>query len=250
MADNNARKNWILIRGLARSEFHWKNFAAEMKSALGCDSVRTVELPGNGKLHNERTPSDIMSVLQEFRKQAEISGTGPVGLLGVSLGGVLATAWTQNFPQEVSHLVIINSSSPQNPFYDRLFPRHYRKILKLLMFPNAARSEKFILSVTSNNRNKWEPQASENIEYLKKYPVSAANFLRQLKLASQVDFLKFPEAKKLVLASRHDRLVSSRCSEVIADIWNCPIEFHQSAGHDLPMDDANWIFEKIKSFTK
>lgn len=244
-----APKNWILIRGLARSEFHWKNFAVEMKAALGCDSVRTVELPGNGRLYNERTPSDIQAVLQEFRQQAEISGAEPAGLLGVSLGGVLATAWAQSYPAEVSHLVIINSSSPQNPFYDRLFPRHYRKILKMLIFPKAARSEKFILSVTSNNRNKWEPQVSDNIAYLKKYPVSAANFLRQLKLASQVDFLNIPEAAKLILASRHDRLVSSRCSEVIADIWDMPLEFHESAGHDLPLDDAEWIFEKIKGFT-
>lgn len=239
-------KNWVLLRGLMRSQFHWKNFAELLKIKLQLESVQSVELPGNGFLCHEKTPIDIFQVITQLRSQLNVSGKQPIGIIGISLGGMLATQWAQLYPQEVSHIVLINSSSSLSPFYKRLLPQNYPALIKNLILSRDAQLEKFILSTTSNNRNKWESQAQENINFLMKFPLSGLNFFRQLKLATQVDFSKKPEANKLILASKADRLVSYTCSERIAKLWNCDILYHETAGHDLPLDDADWVIEKIR----
>jgi len=67
-----------------------------------------------------------------------------------------------------------------------------------------------------------------------------------MKVASLTDFKKIPDQKKLILTSKADRLVSYKCSEQISKLWNCPVHYHQEAGHDLPLDDAAWVIERIK----
>lgn len=49
----------------------------------------------------------------------------------------------------------------------------------------------------------------------------------------------------LVLNSRSDRLVSHLCSEAIARRLNLPLRVHATAGHDLPLDDPQWVAEQI-----
>lgn len=242
-----APKRWILIRGLSRSRFHWKNFGIKLKSKLDCKVVESPEIYGNGYFHREPTPNNIALAVSQLRAQLKEPIGEPVGIIGISLGGVLATYWAQKFPQEVSHLVIINSSSGLSPFYKRLIPRNYYRLIQHLISPQPEQLEKLILSTTSNNRNIWEAQVTENIEFLKVHPVSAKNFLRQLDLATQVDFTEVPVAHKLVLTSKADRLVSAECSEIIAKQWSCEIQLHEKAGHDLSMDDANWVIDKIKN---
>jgi pimeloyl-[acyl-carrier protein] methyl ester esterase len=89
----------------------------------------------------------------------------------------------------------------------------------------------------------------ENINYLKQNPIKSANFARQLLLSTQANFKNIPKCPKLILCSKADRLVHYTCSEDIAKTWNCQIEHHNQAGHDLPLDDTNWIINQIKNQT-
>lgn len=245
MSPNPFPKNWILLRGLIRSKFHWKKFADEFKSSLQLDQVVQVELPGNGFLHEQSTPPSVEKAIQALENQLP-KFTEPVGVLGISLGGMLGTAWAQRQPQKFSHLVLINSSSAESPFYHRLIPENYFNVLCSLLIKNPARTENFILGITSNEKSIWQKQLAANIDFLKEHPISTTNFLSQLKLASQVNFKNIPEVKKLVLTSKADRLVSYKCSEKIANLWSCPVRYHQTAGHDLPLDDAAWVIQSIK----
>jgi pimeloyl-ACP methyl ester carboxylesterase len=49
----------------------------------------------------------------------------------------------------------------------------------------------------------------------------------------------------LVLASLGDRLVSPGCSRRIASRWALPIRLHPTAGHDLPLDDPEWVVQQV-----
>ena len=49
----------------------------------------------------------------------------------------------------------------------------------------------------------------------------------------------------LLLASLGDRLVSPRCSERIARAWNAPLRMRPDAGHDLPLDDPDWVLGQL-----
>lgn len=241
-------KKWILLRGLVRSQFHWKNFGETLKERLQLDEVQTLELPGNGFLSQKTTPTDILETIAQLRSQLNFDRGPSFGIIGISLGGMLATQWALSFPREVSHLVLINSSSSLSPYYERMRPQNYLSLVKQLIFYSPARMEKFILSTTSNNLNKWNPQLQDNIEFLKQHPANFINFFNQLQLANQTDFSQVPRARKLILTSKADRLVSYKCSELIAKIWSCDIFYHETAGHDLPLDDPDWVISQIKIF--
>lgn len=236
---------WVLIRGLVRSRKHWNDFPKNLQNFLNT-SVDCVELSGNGFLSEQKTPTDIKTAVDSLREQANL--TEPVGLLGISLGGMLAVKWAQLYPQEVSRLVLINSSSDLSSFYQRLFPHNYAGIIKMLLQHNPEATERFILSVSSNEPAKWQPLVTGNTEFHREHPVTASNFIRQLLLTSQVDFSQVPHCPKLILASSTDRLVNPVCSSQIAKKWNCKIQHHPTAGHDLPLDDELWVLNQIKDF--
>ncbi|MGZ6417556.1 MAG: alpha/beta fold hydrolase [Pseudobdellovibrio sp.] len=231
-----------------RGRFHWKGFETEFRKQLQLENVQCVELLGNGYLNNEATPARIEDAIQDFKKQVDIESSQPMGILGISLGGMLATKWAQLEPETFSHLTVINSSSSLSPFYHRLIPKNYPGILKVLFKNNADYNEKFIFDVTSNFPEKWRPYLDENIAFSKKHPLQAKNFMAQLLLASQINFKDNLKCKTMVLASRKDRLVSVACSEAIAKAWQCPIHYHESAGHDLTLDDTQWIIDQVKKF--
>lgn len=242
---NTKPKRWILVRGLVRSRKHWNSFPENLESVLGA-KVDCVELPGNGFLSSEITPARIGDAIQSLRGQCK--GESPFGLLGISLGGMLSVKWAQLFPNEVSHLILINTSSSLSPFYHRLRPKNYAGIVKILLAGNPSAIEEFILSVSSNDEKKWRPLLEANTRFQTEHPIRNGNFLRQLQLTAQVDFLEQPTCKKLILASENDQLVSPACSKLIAQEWQVPIKLHPTAGHDLPLDDENWVIDQIRTF--
>ncbi len=237
-------KRWVLVRGLIRSKFHWGDFAEKFKISTNSESVECVELAGNGYLNHESTPERIEDAILQFKNQINPI-IAPVGIIGISLGGMLAAKWAELYPNDVSHLVLINTSSNLSPFHARLRPQHYASIITNLALKDPAEMEKFILGATSNEKEKWLVILKDCIEFQKEHPVTLTNFIKQLKLTSQVDFGNIAHCKKLILASQKDRLVNYKCSEIIAEAIGSPIRYHPSAGHDLPLDDAAWVIEQI-----
>jgi pimeloyl-ACP methyl ester carboxylesterase len=49
----------------------------------------------------------------------------------------------------------------------------------------------------------------------------------------------------LLLCSRGDRLVHPDCSRALARRWQCALAEHPDAGHDLALDDADWVVARI-----
>jgi predicted alpha/beta hydrolase family esterase len=76
--------------------------------------------------------------------------------------------------------------------------------------------------------------------------VSRANALRQLFAAARFRAcVAKPLTPTLVLASVLDHLVSVECSRALASAWQCTLSLHPSAGHDLPLDDGQWVIAKV-----
>jgi hypothetical protein len=40
-------------------------------------------------------------------------------------------------------------------------------------------------------------------------------------------------------------LVSPECSKKLAKHWGLPVLWHDRAGHDLPLDDPDWLVAQI-----
>ncbi len=240
-------ERWIFVRGLTRSKFHWLGFDEKFKAELNLTSVECVEIPGNGFLAKEKSYASLPKTIEYLRSKVDFS-TGPVGLLGISMGGMIAAEWAAKYPEEIQQLVLINSSSSASPFYHRLIPKNYFRLIKNLVFMNPESLENFVMQATSNDPTKWKPQLNKLINFKKENAVSLGNFWKQLNLSREAHLESKPIKHVLILASEKDRLVSYQCSRTLSAKWSCDLNLHPSAGHDLTLDDPDWVIQQVKQW--
>ena len=242
-------KTWILLRGLTRESGHWGGFVAQFQAAQPASQVIALDLPGNGGLHRQRSPADVEAMVAHCRAAlAQRQITGPVHILAMSLGAMVAVAWAVAYPQEVAAQVLLNTSlRPFSPFYQRLRPHNYALLLRLaLLGGSAERWERSILRITSNGDHtevlpRW-------IALRQQRPVSRANAVRQLLAAARYQAPTHPPpVPTLLLASAQDQLVSVACSRSLAQHWQCALQVHPTAGHDLPLDAGAWVVQQIST---
>lgn len=243
---------WILLRGLMRETRHWGDFPARLQAALPHDRVLAIDLPGNGTLHHETSPLQVAEMVQCCRRQLAQRGlSGPYGLVALSLGGMVATAWADSQPGEISRAVLINTSmKPFSPFYRRLRPQNYPSLFwHGLQASHGRQFEQLLLRLTSSRA---DPTVLPHwLAWRAQHPVSRSNALRQLLAAARFRApLQKPSPPLLVLAGNADRLVDHRCSLALARGWQTALAVHPWAGHDLPLDDANWVAEQIGNWVK
>jgi pimeloyl-ACP methyl ester carboxylesterase len=242
---------WLLLRGLTRESRHWGDFPEIFKAVCPDAEVLCLDLPGNGVLYRQDSPADVLAMAEHCRAQLRQRGiAGPVHLLAMSLGAMVAVAWAARHPGEIAGAVLINTSlRPFSPFYQRLRPRSYGRLLRFL-WPgdSAAVAESCILRLTSNQASAPATVAAW-AAYRRQQPVALANALRQLLAAIRYRApASAPAIPLLLLTSRGDQLVDPDCSRRLARLWQTAFAEHPSAGHDIPLDDGPWVAEQIRSW--
>lgn len=251
---------WVLLRGLMREARHWGEFPAlfarQMQQGEAGQhqpiTVITPDFAGNGSRNGEPSAATVPQMATQLRSHLQQQGHAPpYYILALSLGAMAGVAWASQYPDDVAGLVLMNTSlQPFNPFRHRLRPHNYPALLGLLLADQRAR-EQTILRITSNLANdahcacvlqSWQQYATQN-------PVSRRNIVRQLLAAMRYRArAQAPPVPLLMLASSQDRLVSVECSCKIAALWQCPLRLHESAGHDLPLDDGAWVVRQIREW--
>lgn len=241
---------WIFLRGLTRESRHWGGFVEEFRSVFPGQTIVPIDFAGNGLQNHRTSPSRVQDMVEDCRAQlAQRNISGPCHVLAMSLGAMVAVAWAQSYPQEVAAQVLINTSMrPFNPFYQRLQPANYATLLRLaLSRATPAAWERAILRMTSNRGDttvlpRWVQLHDDN-------PVSVSNALCQLFAAARFKARPVrPATPTLLLASAQDHLVSVACSRSLAQHWQCPLQIHPDAGHDLPLDDGLWAANQVSQW--
>jgi pimeloyl-ACP methyl ester carboxylesterase len=239
---------WILLRGLTRESRHWGRFPAQLGDAIAPAHIVAFDLPGNGTLCSQTSPATVEELADACRAQVRAMRLeAPYFLLGLSLGGMVATAWAARFPAEVRGCVLINTSMrPFAPLRWRLRAANYAAIGRLLLLYDPVASERLVLRMTSRMHLADEVVLRDWIALRRERRVSRANALRQLIAAARFRApAQRPSKPVLVLASTRDALVDVRCSRTLACAWQCDFAEHPEAGHDLPLDDARWVVEQV-----
>jgi pimeloyl-ACP methyl ester carboxylesterase len=239
----------VLLRGLTREAAHWGALVPLLAQALPQDRILTLDLPGNGCLHAQASPWSVPAMAQACRNALAAQGVrGPVYLLAMSLGAMVATAWAHSAPAEVAGCVLINTSMrPFSPVHHRMQPHNWPTLARLLLWPHTPlHIERAVLRMTSNHPAAHADVLPTWVLARQQRPVRAANVLRQLAAAARYRAPPTaPLVPTLLLASTHDRLVRSQCSRAMAQAWHCPLVEHPGAGHDLPLDDPQWVVEQV-----
>lgn len=239
----------LLLRGLSREQRHWGQLPQQLALQL-TNPILAFDYAGCGELYQQHSAADIALLRQSVRQQLQQSSafTGKVHLVALSLGGMLALDWALQYPQEVASVVLINSSArPLSPFYQRLRWRNYPALLALPWLSLPWR-EQLILQLTTHKARR-DPQLVKCwIGYQQQQPVSRANMLRQLWAAARFRLSAAPVCPSLVLSSAADNLVNPGCSLALAGYLGAEHQQHSWAGHDIALDDPDWLAVQIAGF--
>ncbi len=244
-----AKNNWIFLRGLTRANIHWGDFKKKIQQQHPAAQIEFLEIPGNGMLHDQLTPVNAGEVVAHLREKSQICRSGEsFNLCGISLGGMVALKWAELYPEDVNSISLINCSLRQySTFHQRLNPKHYKKIILALIMASPSEQEKIILKITSNRFVKNSHYLDEFSLFANAHPVTKSNFIRQLVLASLIRIDHVPLMPLKIICSSNDRLVDVKCSKNIHHNLGGKIFIHATAGHDLPLDEPDWLCEILLS---
>ncbi|NOT10474.1 MAG: alpha/beta hydrolase [Methylococcaceae bacterium] len=244
-----AGQHWILLRGLARESGHWGDFIPVLQSKFPEAQLTLLNLPGTGEFNGETGPRSIEAITEQARLGALAKGylQKPVMLLALSLGGMVAWQWMQRYPDDICGCVLINTSFANlSPFYQRLRWQSYPGFIALLLMRDLHKRESAIIQLVSN-QPAINPQLIKDWENLQKQrPISIKTCLNQILAAATFK----PNGQKprqpvLLLSGKGDRLVAPACSEAIQQKWDLPLYQHPQAGHDLTLDDGEWVVSQL-----
>lgn len=244
---SSSKKSFLLLSGLMREQRHWGEFPEILQARFPGSEIFIPDIPGNGR--NFRTCSpDSIEKITDFVRQQQAPKSDRLFLIGQSMGGMSAIDWMQRYPEEISCAVLINTSArPYSPFFHRLRWTCYPSILKLA-FQKPAQQEKTLLNLLSNLKNQDGTLLQDWRTWRRQYPVSQKSVFNQLLACTVFKSTEKPQHPVMIAASKTDRLVDFRCSVSLHQAWQTAYQEHPYAGHILPLDDPDWLAEKIENW--
>jgi pimeloyl-[acyl-carrier protein] methyl ester esterase len=241
---------WLILRGLSREQRHWGEFSTLLNNAT--EGVLCLDLPGTGTEHARPAPLTIHGNAEDLRERfLDKKVDGDWGILGISLGGMIALDWAYNYPYDFKKIVVINSSSRDTgPVWQRLTAFAGYQMAKIVTTKDPFVREKECMKMISNVHTNNDEMIRAFVDFRDSAPVTPQTVVKQMSAAAA--FMLPPKIKipSLILASLKDNMVDVRCSKLMAERLNAQIKFHPTAGHDLPLDDAKWCVEHITEFEK
>ncbi|TAL51947.1 MAG: alpha/beta hydrolase [Methylovulum sp.] len=250
--DNKLGRNWILLRGLARESQHWRDFVPLLQAAFPHAQVTALDLPGTGCCHQAHTPCTVKAITDNVRARALEQGLlrQPATFLAVSLGGMVAWEWLQRYQGDSCGAILVNTSfAGLSPFYQRMRWQSYCKFLALAVQRDLRRRELAIVQLVGNREDQYETVADEWQAIQAERPISFQNSLRQvIAAASYRPGDAKPGRPVLLLNGKGDRLVAPACSEAISEKWALELRSHPWAGHDISLDDGEWVVTQVKQW--
>lgn len=237
---------FLLLRGLARESRYWGDFTEYLAKSFPGRPILTPDIPGNGPLWQQTSPLSIEAMTQSLRSQLTI--TGPMDIIGLSMGGMITLDWMIRFPEDIASGILINASaSPLSPFYQRLRWQTYPALFKPVRLDIKQR-EQLYLNLTSRHHQQDAELLKQWQAWQEEHPVSQVNTLRQLKAAASFRWTQPTVQPVLIAASQTDQLVDFSCNTALASALHSDIIVHPTAGHDLPLDDPGWLCDQIKQW--
>lgn len=254
--------NWLLVRGLGRVREHWLDFPEKLKATLGPnDQVLCLDLPGFGSEREAKVPLTIAGnaeyIRETFFRTRQEAGKDNWGIVGLSLGGMVALEWVSKFRTDFKRLVVINTSARDtSTLLQRLTPFALYTAGRIFSAKDAESRERHSLKLISNLRSKDKELLKKHVEINETYPLLRDKIWLQLAAAAIYNSPAIITIPTLVISSLKDKMVDSRCSKTLAEKLSTNagadapvnIKFHSTAGHDLPIDDPDWLVDRIVEF--
>ncbi len=242
------QKHFYLVRGLIREKAHWGSFVEHLKSKHPGARVTAIDIPGAGTYWQGPSPSTIKGMVEKMRQDYLLahSPDEESHLVAISLGGMIGVEWLRHYPEDFKQATFINTSfGGISPVYQRLMPSALGHLLRV-PFLKGREKEGHILKLVSNHPEVFTSTLDLWESIQKERPVGLKNTLTQLFAGATFHVGEFiPRVFLTLIASTHDRMVNVECSRAIAKKWKVPLIEHPTGGHDLTVDDPEWVADKI-----
>jgi pimeloyl-ACP methyl ester carboxylesterase len=236
--------NWLLLRGLVRERRHWGDFPARLAARTGGEVV-ALDLPGVGTERGRPAPTTIAETGADLRARFP-RGEGAWGIFAPSLGGMIALAWAAAHPEDFARVAVCNTSARDLAGPLRRFsPAAVGTVLRGVWVSGAAREAEILALVSNTERGRAHAEAFA--AYAEEAPIGVDVLARQLFAASRATAPASLSVPLLVLCSDGDRLCDPAASRTLAARLGAPLAVHPTAGHDLPLDDPDWVIERLTS---
>lgn len=244
--------SWVLLRGLARESRHWGSFPQRLRAAVADAEVIALDLPGNGRANQLRSPTRVDAMVAHVRAELQRRGvTPPHHVVALSLGAMVGVAWALAHPEELAGAVLINTSGGGlQPLHRRLRPAAWLPLLAMAAARHSpVQREAAVLRLSSRLHARDDAILAAWAGYAMTHPVRLANAARQLLAAQRFKAPRqAPAVPLLLLSGARDGLVDPACSAALAARWGAEHRQHPSAGHDLTLDDGDWVVRQITAW--
>ncbi len=248
-----APANWLLLGPLARECAFWDGASAQLVEHLRAVQPQArlfeLDLPGTGSHWRESSASHIALLLEQLRDRVRQSGlVAPFGLIASSWAGCLATEWARRYPSEVGALVLISPAMrPFTRVLRSVRPSLWSTALALLLGRRSPldRDQRLWRSHTQLR----QPSAAllqQWRELRRLHPTRARTGLAQVMAVWRYQSSRRrPHAQVLLLAGKGDAWMDWRVSAAISRAWGAALRLHPEAGHDLLLDDPQWVARSL-----
>lgn len=238
------------MRGLGRESGHWSTFVNAFQQAVAPDQVMTVDHPGMGRQRERAVPNSVTAMAETARTQVPRTGSSFI-LVGHSLGGMVALDWLSHHPEEVAGVVLINTSTRDtSPWTERLDLAALHKMGKIFLEPSEREREEKILRLVSRAPDRHQSLLAEWVRIARERPPAKFTVAKQLWAASKFSLPEMPANPPpiLCLSSLGDELVNPACSDRLAKSLNAPLNMHPWAGHEVTLDDPQWVLTQVQKW--
>ncbi|RVT87632.1 alpha/beta fold hydrolase [Inhella crocodyli] len=219
---------WVLIGPMARGAAHWglspQALLTELRRVQPSARLFTMDVPGTGHCREQAIPGQVDALAAQLRQRLQAAGAWHpgqrLGLIGHSLGGLMAIEWARRAPDEIGALVLL--SPAVRPFTPILRGTPWRLWSRAL-------------------RQWWGGEASPEVGRAPWRSAMALGMARWRYATSR----RRPAAPVLLLAGERDAWRDWRVAQRISRAWGAALRLHPKAGHDLLLDDAPWVARSI-----
>ncbi|WP_304138701.1 alpha/beta fold hydrolase [Mesonia mobilis] len=210
-------KTIVLLHGFLESSTIWKNVVSAFKET---HQIIAIDLLGHGKteklgyIHPMETMAEtVHAVLSELKVEK-------ASIIGHSMGGYVALAFAEKFPQQLEKLVLLNSSTVA----DSEERKENRDRAKRLVKQN----KKAFISMaiknlfTDENRNALRTEINALVEEAVQLPeeniIASVEGLKNRK--DRTEILQLYSGEKIIIAGKNDPVVPFKEIEAIAEKTN------------------------------
>lgn len=243
---------WLLVRGLTREQRHWGEFLTKFQTAFGAENVFCLDHVGVGSEAGRAPVRSISAMANDLRArwlELRASELESWGIVSLSLGSMVSLDWCQRHPEDFKLQVLMNVSSATDSLpWQRLLLENLKTFAEMARLQDSVQRERAVLDMCTNLLS--SSQKSQLAEQWSHFALPARQ-LRRVAAAQLWSAIRFRRPRRLtvpslMLVSAADRLVDPACSMSIAAALKIPMEMHPTAGHELALDDPEWVIERIR----